>query len=209
MSLSKRLTQFLAGLTLFVFASGALAALPPGLSAEERAAAAQAEAYLNGITTLKARFIQVAPNGNYAEGTAYLWRPGRMRLDYDPPSPIQVFADGRFLIYYDRELEQTSYLGLGSTPAGILLRRRISFGGGELKVTGVERQAGVVTIDLVQANDPGAGAISLVFSEQPFALRQWKVTDAQGAVTTVSLYETRTGVALDPKLFNFVDPQFR
>lgn len=170
----------------------------------------RAEAYLNGIGTLRARFLQVAPTGATAEGDAYLARPGRMRLDYDPPTQIQVIADGRFLIYYDKELEQTSYVGLDDTPAGILVRPEIRLdGSGDVAVTDVRRGEGVLAISMVQLRDPGAGEITLVFAERPFELKQWRVRDPQGQVTTVSLFQAQKDVRLDPKLFHFVDPNFR
>lgn len=179
------------------------------LSAQDQEDIRRAEAYLNGITTLKARFLQVAPTGATAEGNAYLSRPGRMRLDYDPPTPVQVVADGKFLIYYDKELGQTSYVGLYDTPAGILVRPSIRLQGGDVTVTGVGRGRGVVNISLIQTRDRGAGEITLTFSESPFELKQWRVRDPQGQVTTVQLYGAQTGVRLDPALFRFVDPQFR
>ena len=63
------------------------------LNAEDLADIAAAQAYLNEIHTLKARFLQVSGNGAQAEGSAYLSRPGRLRLDYDPPSPLLVVAE--------------------------------------------------------------------------------------------------------------------
>lgn len=178
-------------------------------SAQDQQDIARAEAYLNNITTLRARFLQVAPSGATAEGTAYLSRPGRMRLDYDPPSPIQVVADGRFLIYYDKELEQTSYLGLNDTPAGILVRPNIRLTDGDVRVVGVDRGRGLLHVSLIQARDPGAGTIMLTFAENPFELKQWRVRDGQGQITTVQLYGTQTGIQLDPRLFRFVEPAFR
>ena len=78
------------------------------LSPQDRADVERAETYLNQITTLKARFLQLAPHGGQAEGTAYFSRPGRMRLQYDPPSPMLVVADGTFLIvsHNRKSLEQ-------------------------------------------------------------------------------------------------------
>lgn len=178
------------------------------LSPQDRADIARAEAYLNSIGTLRARFLQVAPNGMQAEGTAFIARPGRMRLQYDPPSPLLVVANGRFLIFHDRELGEPSYVPLESTPAGVLVRENVRLDGGDLAVTRVVRRAGVLEISLVDPKDAGQGELTLVFSEGPLTLRQWRVLDAQGQVTTVSLYEAQTGIALDPKLFQFQDPKF-
>ncbi len=168
----------------------------------------RAETYLNGITTLKARFLQISPNGTSVEGDAYLSRPGKLRMQYDPPSPLLVVADGTFLIVHDRQLGEPSYLPLDSTPAGILVRANVKLNDGDVAVSRVTRLPGVVRISMVQADDPAAGEITLVFSDAPFTLRQWQVKDTQNQVTTVSLFEAQNGLTLDPKLFQFQDPKF-
>ncbi|PKU21792.1 LolA family protein [Telmatospirillum siberiense] len=185
--------------------TGPLSAAVP--ASAESADVEKAENYLNGITTFKAHFMQVNPDGATAEGTVYLWRPGRLRLDYDPPSPIEVVADGNFLIYYDKQLQQVSYLGLDSTPAGILVRPAIKLNGEDLKVTKVGHQPGIMNVTVIKAADPSQGRITLVFTESPFQLRQWQVTDPQGQVTTVSLFDASTGLTFDKDLFYFKDPK--
>lgn len=166
----------------------------------------RAEEYLNGVTTLKAHFMQVSPDGSTTDGTVYLSRPGHLRLDYEPPSPIQVIADGHFLIYFDKELKQVSYLDLDASPAGVLVRAKVKLSGEDLKVTKVAHQPGVLNITVIKAEDPGQGSITLVFTQSPFQLRQWQVTDPQGQITTVSLFDAETGVAIDKNLFFFKDP---
>jgi outer membrane lipoprotein-sorting protein len=188
----------------------ALAGLPAGATVPPPGDAAEisrAEAYLNAVTTLKARFMQVAPSGDVAEGTAYISRPGRMRLDYDPPSPILVVADGKVLYYFDKKLQQTSYFDLDSTPAGVLIKPEVKLDGEDLKVTKVAHQPGVVDITVARRSDPGQGRITLVFTESPFQLRQWQVVDPQGQTTTVSLFDAQTGLAFNKDLFVFSDPR--
>lgn len=179
------------------------------LANEDMADVSRVEQYLNQITTLKARFLQIAANGAQAEGVAYLSRPGKMRLDYMPPNPIQVFAKDGMLVYFDRQLQQTSYVDVDQTPAGVLVRPQIRLTGGDITVTAVRRGRGLLELDLVRTKDPGAGSITLIFEEHPFGLKQWRVRDSQGQVTTVSLFDIQTGIKLDPSLFHFVDPQFR
>lgn len=185
----------------------AQAAKQAALSEQDMADVARAEAYLNSISTLRARFIQVSAGGQAAEGKAYLSRPGRMRLDYDPPVRMLVVADGRFLIHYDEELRQPTYVPLSRTPAGLLLRANVDLNGRDARVTDVRRGRGLVEIDMVQSSDPGAGKLTLRFDDNPFELRQWTVRDAQGQVTTVSLSGAQTGVSLNPELFTFKDPK--
>jgi len=201
--LSPRLLAPVLALLLAFWAAPGVAAI----SVEDRADLARIEAYLNKIKTLQARFLQVSSDGGYAEGTIHLWRQGRMRLEYDPPVPVLIVADSRFLIYFDKDLEQTSYLGLDSTPAGFLIRERIVLDGPELKVTGFERGAGVLRVTITRAEDPLAGDLTLIFGDKPLVLKKWEVTDAQGLVTTVSLMNPRTGLKLDPNLFEFEEPE--
>lgn len=166
------------------------------------------EDYLNAIGTLQARFLQISHDGHYAEGKVSIARPGRMRLDYDPPTQIEIVTQGRFLVYHDKRLEQVTHIPLSAKPAGILLAEKIDLTSGEtVAVTNVVRQGGVIELSMVQADDPDAGTLTVVFTERPFSLRQWRVVDPQGRETTVTLQDMRTDVALDSSLFRFVDPR--
>ncbi|HVI52801.1 MAG TPA: outer membrane lipoprotein carrier protein LolA [Candidatus Sulfotelmatobacter sp.] len=193
----------LAGIaTVLVALAGPAAAGP----AEDKADTARAEEYLNTIKTLKARFTQISPAGDSIDGSVYLSRPGKMRLDYDPPSPIQVMANGNFLIYYDKQLKQVSYLDLESSIAGVLVRDQVRLDGPDLKLLKITHAPDLLNITVTHRKDPSQGQITLVFTEHPFALRQWKVVDAQNQLTTVSLYQPQQGIPLDSELFHFVDP---
>ena len=64
-----------------------------------------AERFLKSIRTLKAPFVQAASSGGYARGNLYIERPGNLRIDYDKPTSLQVYADGTWLIYVDEELK--------------------------------------------------------------------------------------------------------
>jgi outer membrane lipoprotein-sorting protein len=174
---------------------------------EERAEINRIERYLNGMTTLQARFLQASSNGQFAEGSLYISRPGKLRIEYDPPVPVLIVTDGRFLIYYDKELEQVSHIPLGSTPASILTRPDISLLGGDLILTDFESKGGTLRVTLVQASDPYSGRVTLVFDQNPLALSKWTVIDAQGIETDVSLIAARVDVALDQNLFRFRDPR--
>jgi outer membrane lipoprotein-sorting protein len=180
----------------------------PQLSAEDKADAARVEAYLNGIGTLQSRFVQVASDGSYAEGQISLKRPGKLRIEYDPPTPILIVADGSFVIYFDKDLEQTTYLGYDDTPAGILLADRISLSG-KVKVTGVDRRSGVLAVSVAKSDDPAEGRLTLVFSDKPLTLRKWMITDHQGITTNFSLTDPRYSVTLADSLFRFQAPTKR
>jgi outer membrane lipoprotein-sorting protein len=186
-----------------------LVAAVPAMAADKPTAAAEisaADAYLNEIKSLKARFIQVAPDGASSEGTLYLLRPGRLRLEYDPPSPVLVVTDGDSLIYYDSQLKQVSRVGLDSTLAGVLVEPNINLNDGKLKVVKISHTPGTTAISVTKRDDPSQGQITLIFTDAPFQLRQWRVVDAQGQATMISLFASEEGMPLDDKLFHFAAP---
>jgi outer membrane lipoprotein-sorting protein len=190
-------------LALFVaFSAGAA----PTLSSNDQKEVDRAEAYLNAVTILRARFLQVAPDGSTAEGTLSLSRPGRLRLDYDPPTPMIILANGDWLVYHDSQLDHTSYVDIDSTPAALLVKKDLHLNTDGATVTGVAHKPGLVEITAVKEKDPRQGKITLVFSEAPYQLKQWLVTDAQGQTTTVSLYDPKTDVKFDPNIFRDRDP---
>ncbi len=176
------------------------------LSAADRADVGRIEAYLNSIRTLKARFLQVSSTGDLSEGTLFISRPGKLRIEYDPPVPILIVAAGGVLTYIDKELEQVSEIDIESTPAGFLLQETVSFFSGDFTLTRFKRQADAARVTLVRTEDPQEGSLTLIFSDRPLALRKWIVTDAQGVKTTVSLLNTRFGLPLNPELFTFEAP---
>lgn len=179
--------------------------LVPDYQLSDSAVLEQAAAYLNSIDTLQARFLQIDGRGGVAEGDLFIHRPGKMRLAYDPPTPILIVADGDYVIYVDLELGEPSYLDIDDTPAAFLLEPEWSFSDEGVTVKGIDRKPGVVEITATQADDISAGELTFVFSERPFELRQWKVRDAQSQEITVTLFEARAGVELDSSLFEYED----
>lgn len=179
-------------------------AAPPAaaLSARDRADLARIESYLNGVRTLKARFLQVAPSGNVSEGVAWMERPGRMRFEYDPPTPLLLVAGHGLFFFHDSQLNQTTNLPLSSTPLGLLLRDDLHLSG-DVTVTGVERLPGQIQVTMVRTPSPDDGSLTLVFADEPLALQQWVVVDAQRQETRVRLFQVELGGSFDPKLFVF------
>jgi outer membrane lipoprotein-sorting protein len=174
------------------------------LSAEDKTDIGRVEAYLNAITTLKSRFIQRASTGNLASGTVYISRPGRMRFEYDPPAPILLVADGLFLIYVDKDLEQISHVPISSTPLSILVEADVKLTNNH-DVAGVRRETGTLAVTLTIKDDPEAGAVRLLFADAPLVLKQWYIRDAQGVEVRVSLLDIERDIALESSLFQ-IDP---
>jgi outer membrane lipoprotein-sorting protein len=158
------------------------------------------EEYLNKLFTLKSRFLQATSNGDYTEGTFYLSRPGKMRIEYDPPAQLLIVADGTWLIYNDIELDQITHYPLGMTNANVLLKEKVSFLRDDLTVSKVENTMGVIGIT-VTPSEEDSGQVTLVFSDKPLELKKWVVVDPLGITTSVSLLSTQRNITLDPKLF--------
>jgi outer membrane lipoprotein-sorting protein len=177
-------------------------------SAQDRADLARIETYLDGLHTLKAHFLQVAPDGRLSEGTAWLERPGRMRFQYDPPAPFLLIAAHGLLVFHDSQLNQTSNLFLSQTPLGILLADKVTLSG-DVMVTGMQRQPGQVQVSLVRTTSPSDGTLTLIFADPPLVLRQWTVLDAQRKETRVTLYNVELGGNFDQALFNVAAPAAR
>ena len=157
-------------------------------------------AYLNGIETLRARFVQVAPSGQFVEGLMSMSRPGRLRFDYDDPSPIRVIADGTTVAIEDTALETVDRAPLRSTPLWWLLKDDIDIGEDTL-ITDISREFGFLYITAQDPSGEMEGQIQFVFAEPSFELREWYVTDALGEITRVSLVDMETGMRLSPRLF--------
>jgi len=163
------------------------------------------ENYLNSLKTLSGEFIQVNSKGQKASGTIQISRPGKMRLDYNPPSSLLIVSDGKWLITYDKEAQETSYVSLENTPASFILRPHIRFSG-DVAVIGIVPKGEETEISLVRKDEPDTGYLSLVFKEHPVSLKEWSVVDAQGVETRVGLSNIQTNIKLPPELFMIESP---
>ena len=178
------------------------------LTQQDVADLTRVEQYLNSFTTLRARFQQYSVGSGDASGDIYLRRPGRLRVDYDPPVPVLIVADGMLVSYYDEELDQVNQLPLGASPVWFLLRETILFDE-EITVTKIERQAGSLRVTMHQTSDADAGSVTLIFSDNPLNLTHWTLIDAQGTEVRVGLEEVSLGGALANELFRTPTPRTR
>ncbi len=176
------------------------------LSEADRVVLTRIEQTLNDVRSMHARFVQFDEAGGVVSGEFYLRRPGQLRFEYTPPSPILIVATGRTLVFFDAELDQVTYLPLSATPLAFLVADQFSFARDDIQISRIQRDPGVISVAIIDPDNPGEGEITLIFSDAPLALRQWRVVDAQGRRTTVALSEVRTNLALDDELFRFVDP---
>jgi outer membrane lipoprotein-sorting protein len=182
-----------------------LAANAAPLSAKDKADLARVEDYMKAMPPTHAEFVQQTSDGQTYEGEFWIKRPGRLRFEYQKPSQNFIVADGLFIHFWDAKMKQTTDAPIGSTLADFILKDKVSFDD-TVKVTHVKHHDGVLEITIVQSADPGAGALTLVFEEQPLALHAWRVKDATGRTSTVSLTNV-TAEHIDPALFIYKEPK--
>lgn len=169
--------------------------------AEQRALVDRVSTYLTGIRTLVGDFVQVGPDGGKTEGHIYLQKPGRVRFEYAPPSPIELVADGQSLVVRDRKLATQDLYPLGQTPLRFLLADRVDLLR-DTNVIGVYSDNIFTTVVIEEKKTlGGTHKLMLMFGAQDLALKQWTVTDPQGYDTTVAVYNLDTTKRPDPGLF--------
>ncbi len=178
----------------------AVSFVPLTLTPDQQEEIKRVEDYINQLTTVKAKFQQYSSSNGPSTGDLYLRRPGRLRVEYDPPSSILLVADGLALSYMDRELNNLEQAPLGASPLWFLLKKKVDLTE-DVAVTSFRKEAGVLSIGLIQKDDPDAGEVTLVFGEKPLELRQWTLRDAGGGEVQVALYNTEFGLPLANKLF--------
>ena len=195
-----RRREFLAA-ALCTAASPALAAaLPP----EDQALVERAAAYLDGLGQAHGRFVQTDARGHASEGELYLSRPGKARFEYQNPPTMLVVADGFTVMVLDRRLQTFNRYPLGSTPLGLFLQKHVRLD--KIDITSVERVEGGFSITARGGGHGVRGQITLSFSDNPIALRQWSIIDAQGGRTTVRINDLQAAQGLDPALFQLRNP---
>lgn len=161
------------------------------------------ENYLNNIKTLEASFVQTASNGTVSEGMLYIAKPSKIRMEYAAPTSVLIVGNGDYVVFNDKELDQITNIDYDDIPATMILANNIKIDNENLKVTDFYKDAGITSITLEYGNNKDIGPITLVFNNQPFELRQWKIVDPQSVEVTLSLYNATEDKPLDESLFKF------
>jgi outer membrane lipoprotein-sorting protein len=175
-----------------------------GTEAGQHALVDRVSLYLSTIQTLVGNFVQVGPDGRKTEGKFYIAKPGRIRFEYDPPSPIEVVADGSQVVIHDRKLDTKDLYPLSQTPLRFLLADRIDLWN-DTKVVSVGADEKFVTVTIEERQFViGTSRLMMMFNAKDFQLLQWTVTDPQGYETTVGVYNLDMKQKPDPSMFRIV-----
>ena len=161
------------------------------------------ENYLNNIKSLQAGFVQMASNGGVAEGKIYISKPSKIRMEYTAPDPLLIVGNGDYIIYNDKELDQITNIDYKDIPATMILTKQIKFNNKDLKITDLYSDSGQTSITVEMPGNPSVKPITLIFDNEPFRLKQWKLIDPQNIEVTLSLFDIEQDVNLPESLFKF------
>jgi outer membrane lipoprotein-sorting protein len=169
--------------------------------ANQKAQAARVSAYLSSLSTLVGNFVQVGPDGSKTRGEFYIQKPGKVRFEYDTPSPIEIIADGSVVAVRDRKLATQDIYPLSQTPLRYLLSDRIDLMR-DTNVVSVTADDLYVSVTIEERQTLiGTSRLMLMIGAKDGQLKQWTVTDPQGYDTTVAVYNLDSTKKVDPGLF--------
>jgi len=174
---------------------------PAAASTDTRSVLERVNATLSNIQTLVGDFVQIGPDGRRSEGQFYVQKPGKVRFEYNPPSPIDVVADGQTVVVRDRVLGTQNPFPLSQTPLRLLLSNRVDLST-DAHLVSVTADDSLITV-VIEENQVliGTHRLKMMFGAKDYQLRQWVVTDPQGFSTSVSIYNLDSTKKLDPDLF--------
>ncbi len=171
------------------------------LTPEQRAIVNRVNSYLSATQILSGRFVQVGPDGRRVEGDFNIAKPGRVRFEYDDPSPIELIADGTSVVVRDRRLATQDVYPLSQTPLRFLLADRVDLTK-DTNVVAASADDTFVTVVLEEKNGiVGTSRLMIMFNAKDMQLKQWTVTDPQGYDTTVAVYDLDSSRRPDPAMF--------
>ena len=156
-------------------------------------------AWLEAVDTLKGDFTQIAPSGAVSDGKFYLRRPGFLRFEYEPPTPLLIVANGGMVYVRDEDLETTDSYPAGKTPLKFLLARKIDRD--DAKVIQVDRGVDTIAVTFASTDEETEGELTIIAEAPNFQLRRWIVRDLQGGITVVTLENVVAGERLANSLF--------
>ena len=164
----------------------------------------QIESFFKNLSTLEADFIQVSPSGNISNGKLYLDLPGKLRIDYIKPSNLLITSKGFWIVIQDRQSQTTNNIPVKSSPLSILLENKLIFKNENFK-TDYSLSSGIITLKIKSQKKDTPESLIMEFSEKPFSLKKWIISDTFGDKTTVLIQNAKYNNNLSHLLFFPID----
>ena len=151
------------------------------------------------VPSMSGEFIQFGPNGEQTGGKFFIKRPGKIRFNYEDPSPIRVISNGKTVAVNNRKLKTWDYYPLGKTPLKLLLDDKLEVDSKAIR--SVTAADDITTVVMGDEKIFGNSEITLLFDPETFDLRQWTIKDAQGKETSVMVFNVEKNVDLSNNIF--------
>ncbi|MEM7047227.1 MAG: outer membrane lipoprotein carrier protein LolA [Pseudomonadota bacterium] len=200
-------TVTLFALALYLgFAIGAAGQAQANENQTDAQVLARIQTYLSAVDSLQAGFIQIAPGEPLAQGNFFLQRGGFLRMDYHPPNPNLIIANGHVLAFFDRSLESRTIIDLADTLAYPLISNPDVLGQDFAMVEKSITQDSLAAT-FISTTAPEQGYVTLSFrqADDDLTLEGWTIVDAHQQTTQITLIDLRPAPELAPSLFSIYD----
>lgn len=155
--------------------------------------------HYSNTPTMKGEFLQFGPTGDQSGGEFSIKRPGKVRFDYEDPSPVEVVSNGLAVMVINKKLKTFDTYPLKNTPLKLLLDDKLDISADS--ILDVQVSDDVTTIVMGDKQIFGNSVITLLFEPETFALRQWTIKDAQGKETSVMVFNVEDNVNISDREF--------
>ena len=161
------------------------------------------ENYLNQLNNITSQFIQSSSNGSQEVGKILISKPGKLRIEYGKKNNLLIVADGKWLHYFDTDLNEMQSIIIEKSPAWIFLKKNINLKR-DFKVNKLVKKSGKITLTLLDDNIENIKKIELIFSSSPLELKKWIITDDLEVETTVALLNIKKKKKFKDKTFELI-----
>ncbi len=171
----------------------------PSFAASKQETVKMISNHFTKVPTMAGEFIQFDPKGNQTNGKFYIQRPGKIRFNYNDPTPIKIISNGKTVAVNNRKLKTWDFYPLKKTPLSLVLGNKMALD--PKTIRNVTSDADLTTIVMGDDRIFGNSEITMMFDPTTFDLRQWIIKDAQGKETTVMIFNVQKNVKIPAAYF--------
>jgi len=151
----------------------------------EKISLSNLSSYLESIKKVSGNFTQINSDKTVSTGRIFLFRPGRMRMEYKTPDNSLVIVGGSQIAVFDSKSNtHPRIFPLRKTPLKILLEKKINLKTSDIIISHEEVENSTVVV-LQDPNLSSYGSLKLVFTDHPVTLRQWVITNEMSDQTVL------------------------
>ena len=158
---------------------------------------ASALAYFDAIRSFKAEFMQVSSVDNIPRyGQVLMTKPGLLKWNYYPPTPVSIVIKGTTISYYDKELEEYSYTTANNTIINLLIS--------DMKNTSIIDFVRIETVNnqkVVTIHDKKSEVqAEIIFDMNPITIVKLNISNPD-STTSIQFYNISNNIPIDKREF--------